>query len=222
MSAMNLDLVLAYADDRATFGAAHARWLADFPVHFEPVLVLLAAEGSPVMLVGPKSDQYALLRGQVSDVRILREFTHPDEDYPFSTMQSFADILSDIGLSTDSVGHVGIGGSGLMGRDVRQALESALPQAEWHDVESNLCAIRAQKTPAEIEVVRYAYRIAEIGFQTGVDAIGVGVTEREVAAEIESAMRRAGAEGTGIDTIVASGANSRPILARYKWTKWFF
>jgi Xaa-Pro aminopeptidase len=40
------------------------------------------------------------------------------------------------------------------------------------------------------------------------------VTEREVAAEAETAMRRLGAEGTGIDTIVASGPNSRPILAR--------
>jgi Xaa-Pro aminopeptidase len=40
------------------------------------------------------------------------------------------------------------------------------------------------------------------------------VTEREVAAEIEAAIRRAGAEGTGIDTIIASGPNSRSILAR--------
>jgi Xaa-Pro aminopeptidase len=40
------------------------------------------------------------------------------------------------------------------------------------------------------------------------------VTEREVAAEIDASMRRAGAEGTGIDTIVASGPNNRPILAR--------
>ena len=35
-----------------------------------------------------------------------------------------------------------------------------------------------------------------------------------MAAEIEAAMRRARAEGTGIDTIVASGPNTRPILAR--------
>ena len=46
------------------------------------------------------------------------------------------------------------------------------------------------------------------------NVIKPGVTEREVAAEIDAAMRRAGSEGTGIDTIVASGPNSRPILAR--------
>ena len=73
---------------------------------------------------------------------------------------------------------------------------------------------RAQKSSAELEVIRYAYGIAEVGLNAGIEAIGAGVTEREVAAEIEASMRRAGAEGTGIDTIVASGPNSRPILAR--------
>ena len=34
MDREKLDLLVAYADDRAVFGAAHARWLANFPVHF--------------------------------------------------------------------------------------------------------------------------------------------------------------------------------------------
>jgi Xaa-Pro aminopeptidase len=55
--------------------------------------------------------------------------------------------------------------------------------------------------------------------QAAIDTVKVGVTEREVAAEAESAMRRAGAEGTGIDTIVASGPHARPILARSTFRK---
>ena len=94
------------------------------------------------------------------------------------------------------------------------ALRAALPDVAWVDVEDALCDLRAQKSPAEIAVIRTAYKIAEAGFQAAVDAIRPGVTERAVAAEIEAAMRRAGAEGTGIDTIVASGPNTRPILAR--------
>ncbi|HXV41879.1 MAG TPA: hypothetical protein VEC96_02350 [Anaerolineae bacterium] len=35
-----LDFLVAYADDRAVFGPAHARWLANFPVLFEPVCIL--------------------------------------------------------------------------------------------------------------------------------------------------------------------------------------
>jgi Xaa-Pro aminopeptidase len=166
------------------------------------------------MLVGPESDQYALLVGQIADVRILREFTHPNEDYPFSRIQSLNEIMAEMGQDIQSVRRVGLAGRGLIGSDVMAAWQAALPNLVWVDMENTLCDIRARKSPAEIEVIRYAYKIAEAGFQAAVDTIQVGVTEREVAAEIDAAMRRAGAEGTGIDTIVASGPNSRPILAR--------
>lgn len=214
MAEQGLDLLIAYADDRATFGPAHARWLANFPVHFEPVCILMPARGDPVMLVGPESDQYALRTGQIGDVRILAEFTHPNEDYPFTRIQGLSDILAEIGQDFSMVRRIGLGGRGLIGADVLAALQVALPDAQWIDMENALCELRAQKSPAEVEVIRYAYKIAEAGFQAAVETIEDGVTEREVAAEIESAMRRAGAEGTGIDTIVASGPNTRPILAR--------
>jgi Xaa-Pro aminopeptidase len=213
MAAQKLDILVAYADDRATFGPAHARWLANFPVHFEPACILMPPEGAPLMLVGPESDQYARLVGQISDVRVLREFTHPDEDYPYSTIQPLREILAELGLQA-VVKRVGLAGRGLIGADVLAALQAALPAAEWVDVENALCGLRAQKSPAEMAVIRYAYQIAMAGFEAGVEAIQSGVTERAVAAEIEAAMRRAGAEGTGIDTIVASGPHTRPILAR--------
>jgi Xaa-Pro aminopeptidase len=209
-----LDLLVAYADDRAVFGPAHARWLANFPVHFEPVCILLPRRGAPIMLCGPESDQYALLAGQISDVRVLREFTHPDEDYPYSTIQGLAEIVSEIVPDANAVRQIGLAGRGLMGADVLRAFEVALPGATWVDVEAAMCHLRALKSPAEIEVIRCAYKIAEKGLRAAVEAIHVGVTEREVAAAAEAAMRYAGAEGTGIDTIVASGPNSRPILAR--------
>ena len=214
MAIQNLDILVAYADDRATFGAAHARWLANFPVHFEPACILMPRQGEPAMLVGPESDQYARLVGQIADVRVLREFTHPNEDYPYSKIQPLIEIMIERGQDLSAVRRVGLGGGGLIGADVLIALRKALPEAEWVDVENSLCDLRAQKSPAEIEVIRYAYKIAEAGFQAAVDTIQVGVTERAVAAEIEAAMRRAGSEGTGIDTIVASGPNTRPILAR--------
>ncbi|MCX6066889.1 MAG: Xaa-Pro peptidase family protein [Chloroflexi bacterium] len=214
MAEYELDFLVAYADDRATFGPAHARWLANFPVHFEPVCILLSRHGDPVMLVGPESDQYALLVGQITDVRVLREFTHPNEDYPFSRIQSLKEVMAEMGHNTQSVGRVGLAGRGLIGSDVMAAWQAALPNLVWVDMEDSLCDIRSQKSPAEIEVIRHAYKIAEAGFQAAVDTIRPGVTERQVAAEIEAAMRRAGSEGTGIDTIVASGPNTRPILAR--------
>jgi Xaa-Pro aminopeptidase len=214
MTWYDLDFLVAYADDRAVFGPAHARWLANFPVHFEPVCILIPREGEPIMLCGPESDQYALLAGRISDVRVLKELSHPDEDYPYSDLQGLAEVIGETGAGLGSVQKIGIVGRGLMGADVLSAFTDALPQAKWVDVENAICDLRAQKSQSEIEVIRYAYKIAEIGLQAAFDTIKEGTTEREIAAEIESAMRRAGAEGTGIDTIVASGPNNRPILAR--------
>jgi Xaa-Pro aminopeptidase len=213
MAEHDLDLVVAYADDRATFGPAHARWLADFPVHFEPVCILIPKHGEPALLCGPESDQYALLAGQISDVRVLEAFTHPDEDYPYSDIQGLSEIVPDVIGDVGLVKRVGIAGRGLMGCAILFAFHEAL-DAEWVDIENAMCDLRAVKSPAELAVIRYAYQIAERGLEVAVDAISVGVTEREVAAEAEAAMRRMGAEGTGIDTIVASGPNARPILAR--------
>lgn len=214
LAAQNLDLLIAYADDRAVFGPAHARWLANFPVHFEPVCVVLGRSGQPALLCGPESDQYALLAGRIPDVHILREFTHPDEDYPFSQIRSLVAVAAGLTGDAHALRRVGIAGGGLMGYDFAVALRQALPGVTWVDVETAMCGLRAHKSPAEQTVIRHAYAIAGQGIAAAVAAIAPGVSEREVAAAAESAMRHAGAEGTGIDTIVASGPNSRPILAR--------
>ena len=214
MAAERLDLLIAYADDRAVFGPAHARWLANFPVHFEPVCIVLAPNGEPLLLCGPESDQYALLTGRMRDVHILREFTHPDEDYPFSHIQGLADVVATLVREPSALRRVGIAGRGLIGYDFFAALQRALPRVEWVDVETAMCNLRARKSEAEQAVIRYAYTIAEAGIDAAVEAIAPGVTERAGRRRGGGRHARAGAEGTGIDTIVASGPHARPILGR--------
>lgn len=68
--------------------------------------------------------------------------------------------------------------------------------------------LRSVKDYEEIKLIREACRIAGIGMQTAKEIIGVGLKEKDVAAEIEYAMRRANSDGTAFDTIVASGATS--------------
>jgi Xaa-Pro aminopeptidase len=214
MQAQGLDLLFAYGNDRAVFGPAHVRWLADIPVHFEPMAVLVPPSGDPVLACGPESDQYALRVGKIRDVRVLREFTHPDEDYPFSEIETLSDIVARLIGPARSVTRLGVAGKSLLDVDTAAALEGALPGATWVDVEHAACSLRARKSAAEIAVIRHAYELADAGIDAAAAAIHPGATESAVAAEAEAAMRRAGAEGTGIDTIVASGPNARPILGR--------
>ncbi len=86
--------------------------------------------GLPLMLVGPESDQYALLAGQMREIRVLREFTHPNEDYPDSKIQSPA-------------------GLGLIKAELMAAFQRALPHVLWLDIENAMCDSRSQKSAAE-------------------------------------------------------------------------
>lgn len=67
---------------------------------------------------------------------------------------------------------------------------------------------RMVKEPAEIERIRAAVRLASSLFDTAVAAIRPGVPERVVAAELEYAARKAGADGMSFETIVAAGPRS--------------
>ena len=211
MKSDSLDLLVLYADDHAVAGPAYARYFANFAVHFEPCIILLPLEGEPVLLVGPESPNYAKLHSPIKDIRVLKEFTHPDEDYPFSEIQSFSDIFHS--LKTGNLKRVGICGRPFMNSYLYNTL-AALLSVEWIDMDAGISYLRAVKSPNEIAVIRYAYKIAEKGLLTAIETVRSGITEREVAAEAEYVMRKMGAEGLGIDTFVASGPNSGPILAR--------
>ena len=65
--------------------------------------------------------------------------------------------------------------------------------------------LRMVKSPAEIDLLREAARLTDVGFQAALAFMRAGVTEIDVALELERAMRAAGADGPSFETIVASG-----------------
>jgi len=81
----------------------------------------------------------------------------------------------------------------------------ALPDAEFVDAYGIIEQLRLVKSAEEIEVMRRAARTTEAGMQAGIDAISAGVTENDVAAEIQWAMTKAGSEYPAIAPFVASG-----------------
>ncbi|MFX0186708.1 MAG: M24 family metallopeptidase [Candidatus Hodarchaeota archaeon] len=67
---------------------------------------------------------------------------------------------------------------------------------------------RIIKTKEEIERMKKAAKLSDIGFKTILNKIEEGKTEYDLAAEAEYVMRKLGSEGTSFDTIVASEENS--------------
>jgi Xaa-Pro aminopeptidase len=68
--------------------------------------------------------------------------------------------------------------------------------------------LRRVKDEKELQLMRKAGKITSVGIREAYETIRPGITEIEVAAEIEYAMRKEGGWGTGFDTIVASGIRS--------------
>ncbi len=71
-----------------------------------------------------------------------------------------------------------------------------------------LTEMRAVKDEHEIRRIEAAQAITEAGFEHILPYIREGVTEKEVALELEFFMRREGAQRVAFDFIVVSGANS--------------
>lgn len=92
--------------------------------------------------------------------------------------------------------------------DSYQALNNALIDKALIGIENDLLAIRAVKTKDELKVIKKAASINDRAFKKLLNKIKEGITEREVAYELEYNMKKFGADGIAFDTIVAFGDNT--------------
>jgi Xaa-Pro dipeptidase len=88
------------------------------------------------------------------------------------------------------------------------ALAKAVGDEKLTAQNKTIKSIRAVKSPDEIALIRKACKLADLGIKVACEVIQPDVSELEVAAEVEYAMRKAGSCGTAFDTIIASGKNS--------------
>lgn len=86
-------------------------------------------------------------------------------------------------------------------------LSTALKGIELITV-SGISSIRKCKDEGEIEQIAKAAAIADAAFEHVLGLLAPGITEREVALEIDYFMRKKGADKASFDPIVASGARS--------------
>lgn len=81
-------------------------------------------------------------------------------------------------------------------------------QQELVGIGKSVNLMRALKEPWEIERIRRAEAIGDEAFTHILTILRPGITEREVAIELDYTMLRLGAERLSFDTIAASGLNS--------------
>ena len=96
----------------------------------------------------------------------------------------------------------------------RQRLAEALEPVELLDsdcLDTVLGSLRISKNTAELGLIRAAQAVTEKAFRRILDFIKEGVSESDLALELEFDMRRRGAQRVAFDLIIAAGANgSKP------------
>jgi len=94
---------------------------------------------------------------------------------------------------------------------LRRDLPGVWIEARDSRVDKQLQALRMHKTPIEADRIRQAQAIAEKAFDSILEFIRPGMSEREIALELDYAMLRGGAQAVSFETIAVAGENgSKP------------
>lgn len=117
-------------------------------------------------------------------------------------LKSVPETVRRLGLS-----RIGFEEASLSYADWRR-LKDALPDVELSPVKNIIAEFRLVKDSDEMALIRNAAEVADAAFDYISREVAPGMTEREIALDIDCFMRRHGAEDSAFETLVAEGARS--------------
>ena len=167
----------------------NVRYLTGFTGSNGQVL-LTSGDGTVFLTDGRYTEQS---RHEVPDVK---RGTYP-ADFP----KAFDQACRDAGVR-----RVGFESAGVTYRLYEQL--SSTDDVELVPVHGEVERLRWAKDPEEIELIGRAQAITDEAFERILAKLTEGVTEKELALELEFTMRQGGADGLAFDSIVAFGENA--------------
>ena len=171
-----------------------------------PIACLITEDHRPQLILPDKPELVTTKESMMAKIRPFNETT--TEVWSRARGNAFwnqiTGILKELGLTGSMIG---------LQHDWLSVLEfeklkHALPEAGFKDFSQSLWKLRHIKDAAEIDAIRKAVNIGEIGVRTALEVVAAGKSEEEVSLEIESAMRGAGGQQRGIRAAVLSGAQA--------------
>lgn len=144
-----------------------------------------------------------------SMIEDIRTYIDTEDSNP---AQELRDILEEHGVRGKRLG-VETDAYGLTGYNLKR-LEAALEGfCELEEASDTVTRLRAIKSPAEIEYVREAARLADIGLDRAVETAAPGAFEGEILSALQGVIYEGGGDPPGNEVIVGSGPRS--LLFRY-------
>ena len=214
MRKQGVDVLLAFGNEAEP---QFQRYFSDYWPSFESAGVIMAAQGAPILLIGPESMTYARDRSRISEIRRLaafRESSNPE--YPGHTMDTFADVIDSLPLQKP-LKRLAIAGYNLVPHylfdELRESL-SRFPRVEILRGDDLVMKLRMVKSPAEIECMRYAGKITAQAMDFTIERIRPGMTELEVRGLALGRMHALGAENESYPTWVLAGKGGNQAISR--------
>ncbi|MCT4687081.1 M24 family metallopeptidase [Vallitalea sp.] len=130
----------------------------------------------------------------------------PDFDIIDYTKSGLLEILNDI-IDKDNAKTIGFEDETISYKEF-VTYEKGLKNIELLPIGNTVEKIRMIKDEEELTCIEKAASIGDLAYEYILKFVKPGVTEKEVALEIETCMKKNGAENLSFDTIVASGLNS--------------
>jgi Xaa-Pro aminopeptidase len=169
------------------------------------VAMLIEPEGKPLVV----SEEIARLKDEVWAPDVLQIEYAEAKGLPIARIGALVNAVKVRDLASK---RLGIEKAHLTALEM-EVLGNALPDAEWVEAGDVVPLAMLVKGADEIRALRRAAEIADAGMKHAIDSLRVGVTELEVAGEIELAIRKLGADRTWFPAHVASGYRSDLPLA---------
>jgi Xaa-Pro aminopeptidase len=171
-------------------------------------IVVVPTEGEPALVTN------AIVHGEPMHTEIYKVWfddvrcsPHGRGDFAYEN----APIITEQLIECLSERHMTKGRCALVGRsgdEIWETVTAACPDLSTEPFDIALAGMRAIKSPAEQLMMRRAAEIADEVLLSAIDAIGPGVSEHEVAAELARTMLAAGADGPLYFIQVVSGPRS--------------
>ena len=204
----DLDAVLVFSTESEPAGV---RYFSDYWPSFETAGVLIPRSGDAALIIGPESLTFASSRSVLPNVIQVMDFRESSQpDYPGSTHPDWKKIFGMF-----NVKKLGITGFHMFPYTIMMNVMNALGGADKVvDADALLRPVTMKKSPLELECLRKAAKISELGFKAVLENIKPGMTEVELCGIATQAMLSNGAEATGYPVWCCSGPNSNQAISR--------
>lgn len=210
MQAEGFDLILCYGNEAEP---QFVRYFSNYWPSFETAGVLIAAQGDPLLLIGPESYTYASDRSKIPQICRLKAFRESSEpEYPGEKLDTFQTVIQKL-LGDQKVKRMGVAGLPLMTIGVYEALTEAV-DVKIEKADHIVNAIRMEKTENELACMRYAAQITAKTFDYVLENVRVGMTEQQVVGLALGKMHELGAERESYPLWVLTGKGSNQAISR--------